>query len=111
MHISSAAYITIDRHPYLQLMIDQEGKQIEALVGDIKFSMLQLGYVPLTSRDPKVDWDELLPPIFVPEAPGRQALNLTGFTDDLTIVKLTRTFWEATNSKGYKDGPVKIPNK
>ena len=102
MDISEAEYITIDKHPYLRLIID--GK--EALIGDFKWSTLELGVVPLRSRNDEVDWEAILPEIHI------QAMDFKGYTNNLTIIEMTHEFWKAINhldGKTFKNGPVTIP--
>lgn len=108
MDISAAEYITIDRHPFLRLIID--GK--EALIGEFKWSILELGVVPLRSRNPDVDWDTILPEIHIPATEETDPLELKGFTNDPTIIEMTHTFWKSINhldGKKFSNGPVLIP--
>jgi hypothetical protein len=105
MKISKAEYILLDGRPFLRVVID--GK--EAIIGNIKWSVLQLGYVPLTSRDPAVDWDQILPKASLPETEKENAVDLTGFTDNINIVKLATKYWNAINSlngEKFVEGPV-----
>jgi hypothetical protein len=108
MNITEAEYIKIDGHPFLRMIID--GK--EALVGDFKWPILQLGFVPLHSRDPEVDWSKILPPIILPrpESEG-EPLKLEGFTGDPIIISMAHDFWKAINhldGKKFIEGPIQI---
>jgi hypothetical protein len=104
MNITKAEYLLIEGHPFLRLKID--GK--EALIGEFKYSILECGYVPLSSRDPNVDWGEILPEGYIPD----YNMTLTGFTNDPVILKMTHSFWKAINyidGEKFKEGPVLIP--
>ena len=110
MNINNAEYITIDAHPYLRLVIDDK----EALIGELKWSIRELGYVPLTCRDFKVDWSEILPTIHVPATQTRREFTLKGFTDDPIIVKMAHAYWKAVNhldGEKFEKGPVPIPTE
>lgn len=107
MKILAAEYITIDKHPYLRLNID--GK--EALIGDFKRSILELGVVPLRSRNAEVDWETILPEIHIPATAGTDPIDLKGFTNNPTIIEMTHEFWKAINhldGKKFSNGPVPI---
>ncbi len=109
MNINEAEYISLEKHPYLRLIID--GK--EALIGDFKKSILDLGYVPLRSRDPAVAWETLLPTIYIAPTESQSELELQGFTNDPIILKMSHTYWNAINHIGEEKftlGPISIPN-
>ncbi len=102
MDITKAEYITIDQHPFLRLIID--GK--EALIGDFKWSLLELGVVPLHSRDPDVNWETILPEIHIPATEYTDSIDFKGFTNDPVIIQMAYEFWKAINSNKFSDGPI-----
>lgn len=106
MNITKAEYIRIEGHPYLCLQIDEK----EALVGEFKYSMLLEGCIPLRTRDPNVNWDELLPEI---KLPGFET-SLRGFTNHPVIIAMAQEYWKAVNrleGQKFHEGPVPIPKK
>lgn len=106
MNINRAEYVWIDRRPFLRLMID--GK--EALIGEFKWSLLELGYVPLHSG--AVNWEELLPEIHIPANEDHDSIELRGFTNDPVVIKMARSYWKAINhldGEKFSEGPVLIP--
>jgi hypothetical protein len=99
MHITQAEYINLDGYPFLRMIVD--GK--EALIGQFKWPLLEKGYVPLHSRDEKVDWSQILPVIHI------DGIDLEGFTDDPVIIEMARKYWKAINhleGESFKIGPV-----
>lgn len=108
MDISQAEYITIDKHPFLRLIID--GK--EALIGDFKWSILELGLVQLRSRNPLVDWETSLPKIQIPDTKETDPFEFKGYTNNPAIIEMAHEFWKAINyleGKKFNNGPVPIP--
>lgn len=108
MKITKAKYIINDGYPALVLVID--GK--EALIGDFKKDLLDMGYVPLGSRELDVDWEETLPKIKLPKKSPYGDMVLKGFTNDHIILKLAHDFYNAVNhleGKKFIPGDISIP--
>ena len=108
MNIESAEYVYIDNYPFLRLVIDNR----EALIGDFKYSIFLMGFVPLSSEHQSVDWRNILPRVTIPATKSTPELVLEGFTNDPTILKLTKEYIEAVNhthGKKFKEGPVAFP--
>ncbi|MBA3237110.1 MAG: hypothetical protein H0T62_02015 [Parachlamydiaceae bacterium] len=108
MNITKAEYIAVDGHPYLRVIMD--GK--EAIIGDLKLTVLEMGYVQLESSDKDVNWTEILPPIKITFKDSDQEHILRGFTNDPVIVKMASIFWNAINNiegEKFKVGPIPIP--
>lgn len=109
LKVEKADYIFIDKFPMLRLIVN--GK--EALIGDFKAAILNLGYVPLASNDPEVNWSQLLQPVVLPKTEEHRELTLEGFTSDPVIIHMAKEYWKAINwvdGRKFKEGPVPIPN-
>jgi|GEM_PF-3185488 len=110
MNITKAEYVTIDKHPFLRLLIDEK----EALIGEFKWSTLKLGVVQLRSRNPEVDWENLLSEIHIPATEETDSIDFKGYTNNPTIIEMTHEFWKAINhldGKRFINGPVLIPKR
>lgn len=108
MNVTQAEYIRIDDHPFLRLIIDDK----EALVGDFKWGILKLGYVPLHSRMEGVSWEKLLPEIHIPATEESDSIDLKGFTNDPLILKMAHSYWNAINQlegEKFEEGPLSVP--
>lgn len=108
MKIENARYKYIDQHPVL--FVDIDGK--EALIADFKYSILEIGYVPLASRDPNVDWNKILPKVNIPATENHFEVTLTGATSNAVILSLAEEYWKTINwvdGREFKEGPVEMP--
>lgn len=105
MNITYAEYKIINEYPYLRVIID--GK--EAIIGNFKKSLLDLGYVPLKSRE--VAWETLLPKIHLNTQNDSEPIELKGFTNDPKIIELAKKYWKAINhldGQKFEEGPITI---
>jgi hypothetical protein len=105
MKISDAQYILIDGHPFIKMKLD--GK--EAMIGEFKYSMLELGCVPLFSRDITVNWEAILPPIRIYEQQSKRELILRGCTNDPGVIAIAHTYWKSINNLeglSFHEGPI-----
>lgn len=108
LEITEAQYVTINDHPFLRLIINNN----EALIGDFKYSLLQRGFVPLTSSNANVDWEKILSPILLPDG-----FELKGFSCDPIIIKMAKDFWKASNDMAKlddfdgRDIPIPLPGR
>lgn len=108
LNIQKAEYIYNHGYPALVLTIDKK----EALISDFKKRFLDLGFVPLGSRQIEVEWENILPRITIPKDNQHTEITLKGFTDDPVIVYLARDFYDAINhlnGKEFKVGEILIP--
>ena len=108
MKICNAEYIFINKHPFLRLEVDDK----KALIGELKWSMVEAGYIYLSSSESDVNWETILPEIHIPASETMNELNLKGFTNNPTIVAMARDYWKAINhldGKKFQEGPVNIP--
>jgi len=110
MKIENARYQYIEKHPVL--LVDIDGK--EALIADFKHSVLELGYVPLASRDPSVDWEKILPKVKLPATENHFEVTLTGAISDPIVLSLAEEYWKTINwveGRKFQEGPVPIPEE
>ena len=109
MQVEKAEYCLDQGRPSLRLMIDGH----PAVVTDVNWSLLQLGYVALVSpAEVRSDyWSNVLPEVHLPpnKILGNGEITLRGVTNDERVVRLVRNFCRAVNEEDgqeYKPGPV-----
>lgn len=90
LSIESAEYTFLEGTPALRLVIGGR----EAFVCDVRPALLEAGYVYLISMTPGFQWEDELPVLTIPPAPGlcAEELAFPGVTDDPGVLRLTRDF-------------------
>lgn len=116
MQIQSAKYLYGNQDiPVLEIeLLDNEGQSGIAQIWEPKPTLLEEGFVFLHKVPGGTDWEHVLPPLDLPQnaSTGRRAIQLKGFTNDSTIIKLARDYFDAINNrngKHFEEGTVDVP--